>query len=65
MFKVKVTVKVQNVSECLLGYMCEPQNILFPNLVWLCSIISQSDRQKDWFTVFNVKVTMRAYIIKI
>ena len=39
----------------------EPQNILLPNLVLLCSIISQSVMQKNWFTLFNVKVTARAY----
>ena len=27
--------------------------------------MSQSDMQENWFTVFNVKVTARAYIIKI
>ena len=43
----------------------EPQNILLPNLVCLCNIISQNFMQKNWFTVFNVKVTTRAYIIKI
>ena len=43
----------------------ESQNILLPNLVWWCSIISQSVMQKNWFTIFNVKVTARAYIIKI
>ena len=43
----------------------EPQNILSRNVVWLCSIMSQSVMQKNWFTVFNVKVTARAYIIKI
>ena len=43
----------------------EPQNILLPNMVWLCSIIGQSVMQKNWFTLFNVKVTGRAYIIKI
>ena len=42
----------------------EPQDILSPNLVWLCSMISQSVIQKNWFTMFNVKVTARAYIIK-
>ena len=42
----------------------EPQNILLPNLVWLCSIMSQSVKQKSWFSVFNVKVTARLYIIK-
>ena len=40
----------------------EPLNILLPNLVWLCSIISQSVMQKNWFTVFNVKVTARTYM---
>ena len=43
----------------------EPQNILLPNLVCLWSIMSQSVMQKNWFTVFSVKVTARAYIIKI
>ena len=43
----------------------EPQNILLPNLVWWCSIMSQSVIQKkNWFTVFHVKVTARAYIIR-
>ena len=45
----------------------EPQNILSSNLVYLCDIISQSVMQKNWLTVFSVKVTLtaRAYIIKI
>ena len=43
----------------------EPRNILLPNLVCLCSIMSQSVMQKNWFTVFNVKVTARAYLFKI
>ena len=43
----------------------EPQNIFLPNLVWLCSIISQSVVQQSCLTVFNVEVTARAYIIKI
>ena len=43
----------------------EPQNILFANLVCLCSIISQNAMQKNWFIVFSVKVTVSAYIIKI
>ena len=43
----------------------EPKNILSPNLVWWCSITSQSVLQKNWFTVFNVKVTVRAFMIKI
>ena len=41
------------------------KNILSPSLVGLCSIISQCVIQKNWFTVFNVKVTVRAYIIKV
>ena len=40
-------------------------NILLPNLVGLCSIVSQNVMQKNWFTVFNVNFTDRAYIIKI
>ena len=41
-------------------YGAEPQNILLPNLVWLCIIIiSQNVMQKNWFTVFNVKVTAK------
>ena len=69
MFKVKVTVKVQNVSEYLLGqFFSELRTILYAilyNLVCLCSIISQSVVQKNWFTVFNIKVTARADITKI
>ena len=42
----------------------EPQIVFSPNLVWLCGTMSQSVVQKNWFTVFNVKVTARAYIIK-
>ena len=43
----------------------EPQIILIPNMVLHCSIMSQIVMQKNWFTIFNVKVTARAYIIKI
>ena len=43
----------------------EPQNVWLSNLVWSCSIISQSVIQKNWFTVFDVKVTASAYTIKI
>ena len=34
--------EVQNVSECVCSICSEPQNFLLPNLIWLCSIISQS-----------------------
>ena len=33
--------------------------------VWFCNNISQSVMQKNWFAVLKVKVTARAYIIKI
>ena len=36
---------------------CEPQNILLENLVCFCSLLSQSIMQKNWLTVFDVKVT--------
>ena len=64
MVKVKVTVKVQNVSN-FVWMSAEPQIILLPNFVWSCSIMSQSVLQKSWFTVFNVKVTARVYMVKI
>ena len=38
---------------------------LRPNLVWFYSIISRIDLRKNWFTIFNAKVTARVYIIKI
>ena len=64
---VKVTVKDENVTECMFDWMIssEPQIILIPNMVLHCSIMSQIVMQKNWFTVFNVKVTARTYIIKI
>ena len=34
-------------------------NLLRPNLVWWCIIISQIVFQKDWFVVFKVKVTVK------
>ena len=46
-FKVKVTVKVQNSSECL------PEQYL-----WWCIIISQSIIQKYHFAMFKVKATI-------
>ena len=56
-------------SKCLQMFVqkifYEPQNILLPNLVWLCSIVIQNVVQKNWFTVFSVKVTARTFIIKI
>ena len=37
----------------------ESFNLLPPNLVWWCIIISQIVFQKDWFVVFKVKVTVK------
>ena len=48
-------------AECLLN--CS--TIFLPNLVRWCTIMRQCVLWKDWFTIFNVKVTARAYIIKI
>ena len=76
-FKVKVTVKIQNVSEWLFALYffhvsdrvhsvsLEPLKHLLPNLVRWCIIMSWCVMRKNWFTIFNVKVTARAYIIKI
>ena len=44
---------------------CVQPFFLIPNLVWWCIIMSQCVMQKNWFTIFNVKVTARIYIIKI
>ena len=36
-------------------------NIVFPNLVLWCTIMSQSVMQKDLFAIFKIKVTARAH----
>ena len=43
----------------------ESLNLLLPNLVWWCIIISQIVFQTDWFAIFKVKVTVEDNIIKI
>ena len=43
----------------------ESLNLLPPNLVWWCIIMSQIALQKDWFAVFKIKVTVKDDIIKI
>ena len=43
----------------------ESLNVLLPNLVWWCIIMSQIVFQKDWFAVFKVKVAVKDKIIKI
>ena len=40
-------------------------NLLWPNLVWLCIIMSWCVCQKDWSANFKVMVTVRACIIKV
>ena len=55
---VRVSNGVRPVSPELLNHF-------LPNLVWWCIIMRRCVLQKNWFTIFNVKVTVRAYIIKI
>ena len=43
---------------------CEPLKFLLPNLVWGCNIMNQSVMLGDWFLIFMVKVTVKAYIIQ-
>ena len=56
--RVKMLMFVQMISSI-------PPNILFPNLVLWCIIMSQSVMQRDWFVIFKVKFTARAHMIKI
>ena len=76
-FNVMVTAKAQNASECLSRwyFLCVSDHVhsvspellyhFSPNLVWRCIIMRQSVMQKNWFTIFSVKVTASTYIIKI
>ena len=43
----------------------KPPNVLLPNLVWWCIIMSWSDVVKNWFAIFKVEITARAFMIKI
>ena len=56
--RVQILMFVQMISS-------KPPNILFPNLVLWCIIMSQSVMQKDWFAISKVTVTARAHMIKI
>ena len=56
-WRVKMLVFVQIPSK--------PPNVLFPNLVSWCIIMSLSVKQKDWFAIFMVKVTAKVHMIKI
>ena len=69
-FKMSVNVCPDDIfSVCLIvstQYLLSHSAIFFlPNLVLWCIIMSRFVMQKNWFTVFNVKVTARAYVIKI
>ena len=57
-WRVKMLIFVQVISS-------KPPNILFPNLVLWCIIMSQSVMKKDWFSIFEGKVTARAHVIKL
>ena len=56
-------------SGCVSYRVCsispERVNQFLPNLIWWCIIMRQYVMWKNWLTIFNVKVTVRAYIIKI
>ena len=51
-WRVKMSVFVQMISS-------KQPNILLPNLVLWCIIMSRSVMQKDWFAIFKVKVTVK------
>ena len=42
----------------------ESLNLLLPNLVWWCIIMSQIVFKKNWLAVYKVKVTVKDKIIK-
>ena len=55
---VTMSMHVQMISSKTLHF-------LSLNVVLWCIIMSQSVLQKDWFTIFNVKVTAKAPMIKV
>ena len=49
-----------------ISWTAQPFSFFYiPNLIWWCVIMRQCVMRKNWFTIFNLKVTVRAYIIKI
>ena len=69
-FKMSVNVCPDDIfSVCpivSMQYFLNQSTLFFlSNLVLWCIIMSQCALWKNWFTIFNVKVTMRTYIIKI
>ena len=64
--KVKVTPKVKNVSEYLSGVIFWTTKHFVTKLGMVVYHYEANCRaEKNWFTIVNVKVTVRAYIIKI
>ena len=57
-WRIKMLMFVQMMSS-------KPPNILFPNLVLWCIIMSWSVTQKDWLAIFKVRVTARALMTKV
>ena len=65
-FEVKVTATFWKCQWMFVQMIfSESLNLLVPNLVWTCIIISQTVFQKDWISVSIVKVTVKDNIIKI
>ena len=63
-FKFKATAKVQNVSECLDDIFWTKEHFVTkPGMVMQHH--KPECHAENWFTVFSVKVTARAYISKI
>ena len=48
-----------HVNDCVHSVSPEPLTHFLPNWYGWCSIMSLSVMQKNWFTVFNVKVTVK------
>ena len=57
-WRVKMSMFIQMISA-------KPPNILLPNMLLWCIIMNWNVMQKDLFTIFKVKVTTRAHMIKI
>ena len=63
-FKVKVTAKVQNVSECLNGlYFLKHRTFCYKFGMVIQHHKPECNAEK--FAIFKVKVTARAHVIKI
>ena len=63
---IGITLSVSpSICPCLSGQYLLITQPFFTKLDMACIIMRQCVMQKNWFTIFNVKVTARAYIIKI